>query len=295
MLIAGIVKGQDKELPEYKVNNYLLRVAAGTCASPDGPDKLIASPPPDYNYLNDNGYCYIVSPAVKDYDGCFTMIAGATSVNFNAGYNSSGCNGGLNINYVRLYTTAGCVLINSNAIGTVTGLTIGVNYTWCIGLKCTGSGPGFSTFCPYYQNISTLPIELTYFNGYMKSCGVNYLMWETATENNNDRFEIERSFDGVSFEKIVIIKGAGNSITNKKYNFVDTNPRQELNYYRLRQVDYNGKSEVSSIISIDNSCDKNVTILKTVNLLGQEVGFDYYGVIIIYRSDNTIIKRFQNN
>lgn len=154
-------------------------------------------------------------------------------------------------------------------------------------------GPCNGTFNPNMTiSISPLPIELLYFQGYKTSCGINYLIWETATEMNNDRFEIERSIDAINFEKIVMIKGAGNSTSNNKYNFVDSKPSQQLNYYRLRQIDYDNKSEVSSIISIDNSCDKNVTIIKTVNLLGQEVGENYSGIKIYYYSNGSVVKKY---
>jgi hypothetical protein len=160
---------------------------------------------------------------------------------------------------------------------------------------------GFPFTNVYYYDIDyfditcsvVLPIELLYFTGEKLSCGTNYLIWETASELNNDRFEVERSNDAINFINIGVIKNIGTSTNRNKYNFNDTNPKQELNYYRLKQIDYNGEYKYSQLISVDNSCDKNVTTIKITNLLGQEVDDNYYGVVVIHRSDNTIIKRFQ--
>ncbi len=80
------------------------------------------------------------------------------------------------------------------------------------------------------------------------------LHWATATEENNNRFEIERSRDGIEWKNIGTVKGAGNSILPCYYSFKDTHP-QDINYYRLKQIDYNGKFSYSGIAFY--SMDKN--------------------------------------
>ena len=161
----------------------------------------------------------------------------------------------------------------------------GGNNNWAINFNGTTA----SMLC------SALPIELLYFVGERTTCGENVLLWETATETNNDKFIVEHSLDAINFTVIGEKQGSGNSMTNKKYSLTDANPSPELNYYRLKQVDFNGEFNYSSITSIDNSCDKNVTTIKIVNLLGQEVDENYRGVVLIYRSDNTIKKKTQIN
>ena len=96
-----------------------------------------------------------------------------------------------------------------------------------------------------------LPVELIYFEGELTSNGV-LLNWATASEIDNDRFEIERSVDGENFE--VIGEVAGNGTTNKliNYDFLDDIPAIGLNYYRMRQVDYDGDFEYSPTILVDN-------------------------------------------
>lgn len=85
-----------------------------------------------------------------------------------------------------------------------------------------------------------LPITLLYFTA--RADGKRSLLnWETATEINNDRFEIERSSDGVMFNKIGQVAGAGNSTDHISYQWYDNDPLKGNNYYRLRQVDIDGK------------------------------------------------------
>jgi hypothetical protein len=85
-----------------------------------------------------------------------------------------------------------------------------------------------------------LPITLLYFTA--RADGKRSLLnWETATEINNDRFEIERSPDGISFSKIDQVPGAGNSSIHISYQWYDNDPLKGNNYYRLKQVDIDGK------------------------------------------------------
>lgn len=157
---------------------------------------------------------------------------------------------------------------------------------------------GFPFTNVYYYDIdyfnitcsSVLPIELLYFSGAQKSCKQNILSWATATETNNDHFEIERSLDAINFETIKKILGATNSLETKQYTYIDFNPELGINYYRLKQVDINGEFTYAPIIDIDNSCIMNLKIIKLTNLLGQEVNDEYGGPKIIYYNDGSILK-----
>jgi len=89
-----------------------------------------------------------------------------------------------------------------------------------------------------------LPITLLYFTA--RAEGKRSLLnWETATEINNDRFEIERSPDGISFTKIGQVPGAGNSNVHISYQWYDNLPLKGNNYYRLKQVDIDAKFSYS--------------------------------------------------
>jgi Secretion system C-terminal sorting domain len=93
-----------------------------------------------------------------------------------------------------------------------------------------------------------LPIKLSSFAA-SNIKNSNILNFTTTSEFNNAGFDIERSSDGVAFEKIGWVDGHGNTKEEKQYSFTDTKPLFGINYYRLRQVDYDGRFEYSSIVS----------------------------------------------
>ncbi|QIL76037.1 T9SS type A sorting domain-containing protein [Hymenobacter sp. HDW8] len=99
--------------------------------------------------------------------------------------------------------------------------------------------------------ISVLPVTLTRFVGNWTAGGtaVN-LKWTTVTEVNNAHFAVERSVDGITFEKVAQVTGAGNSTILRNYTYTDTSPLAASSYYRLKQVDHDGKSTYSTIISL---------------------------------------------
>ncbi len=98
---------------------------------------------------------------------------------------------------------------------------------------------------------ASLPVELMDFNVNKINNENIKLNWKTATEINNERFEIERSQNGREFNLIGKINGQGNSIAQHDYSFIDTNPQEGTNYYRLKQVDFDGQYEYSRTVSID--------------------------------------------
>jgi hypothetical protein len=101
------------------------------------------------------------------------------------------------------------------------------------------------------ENDNILPVEFVYFKASLISGGAE-LLWETASEKNNDYFEVQRSIDGKFFEVIGIVKGNGTTIQRSQYRFVDTQPLSGISHYRLKQVDYNGDFEYSQVVSLQN-------------------------------------------
>lgn len=96
-----------------------------------------------------------------------------------------------------------------------------------------------------------LPVELIKFSC-EKISGVNIIKWTTGMELDNDYFEVEKSYDANIFFKIGEINGNGKSNTEINYTFADYNA-EGIVYYRLKQVDFDGTFEYSSIISQQNS------------------------------------------
>jgi hypothetical protein len=102
---------------------------------------------------------------------------------------------------------------------------------------------------PRGENI--LPVELVSFDVQSKD-NQNVLSWTTATEINNDFFSIERSNNGNDFETIGKVNGSGNSYASIYYRHVDKSPNSGANYYRIKQIDFDGKYEYSDILRADN-------------------------------------------
>jgi hypothetical protein len=102
---------------------------------------------------------------------------------------------------------------------------------------------------------SSLPVELTSFQAKEKSNLVE-LTWQTATEKNNEGFNIERSLDGKNWESISFVQGNGTTQDVQDYTFIDETPLSGTNYYRLKQIDYDGKFEYSMIETVELAIDE---------------------------------------
>lgn len=144
----------------------------------------------------------------------------------------------------------------------------------------------------YNFGATTLPIELVSFTG-QKDGSNNVLFWTTETELNNDLFTVEKTTDGEVYEIIGTIDGTGNSNQVLTYTLTDGNVRQVLNYYRLKQTDFDGNYTYSDVITIDNRSGASKEISMVTNVLGQEVNQYYRGVVIIVYIDGTTVKVIQ--
>ena len=137
--------------------------------------------------------------------------------------------------HIRTSTTCySCALYFSN------GLTAGAITSWIIP-SC--NNPGVSPV----PSISVLPVTWLEFN-IKTSNEANQIFWSTAMELNNEKFIIERGSDnGDTWEIIAEQTGAGTSNEINKYEYVDLNPIKGINFYRVKQVDYDGKFEYSVV------------------------------------------------
>ena len=120
----------------------------------------------------------------------------------------------------------------------------------------SGSGPftrtrtGQTSFSPFAVGSNgALPVELIDFTAVARDRQVD-LAWKTATEQDNAYFEVERSVDGLQFEVLGKVAGAGNSTSIQQYQFVDVAPVAGDNFYRLRQVDFDGGYQYSPVVAI---------------------------------------------
>jgi len=99
-----------------------------------------------------------------------------------------------------------------------------------------------------------LPVKLSSILVLSKT-NENIISFSTASEINNAGFDIERSSDGFDFQKIGWVDGHGSTTEEKHYTFTDTKPLLGMNYYRLRQVDFDGKYEYSGIVNVEHTSD----------------------------------------
>ena len=99
-------------------------------------------------------------------------------------------------------------------------------------------------------NLASLPVTLIDFTG-READGKAYLQWSTSEELNNHSFDIEKSSTGSNFSKIGNVKAsAGTGGTVKKYNFTDIQLSGNINFYRLKQIDNDGKFSYSKVIAL---------------------------------------------
>lgn len=97
---------------------------------------------------------------------------------------------------------------------------------------------------------TVLPVELTFFTGKLEEHNI-VLRWQTATETNNDKFEIEISQDGQIFDKISEVNVNGTTLEMQNYRLIIEGLNQGIHYFRLKQIDFDGQFSYSEIIETE--------------------------------------------
>ncbi|HYG52022.1 MAG TPA: T9SS type A sorting domain-containing protein [Flavobacteriales bacterium] len=147
-----------------------------------------------------------------------------------------------------------------------------------------------TSFSPFtIANVPTiLPVEWLTFEAQAVENAHVLLTWSTATEINNDKFEIERTKNGKDFEYIGSVKGCGNCSSQKQYVFTDIYPYEGISYYRLKQVDYNGSHSYSYLRPVNIAGAPTVQVYPNPNN-GNELFFNpgVANVVGIYVTDVT--------
>lgn len=148
----------------------------------------------------------------------------------------------------------------------------------------------FSSLICY--NASVLPIKLIHFTvKRVRNNNAYEFSWSTQSEKNNAYFEIEKSSDGINYEKIAKIEGAGTSNLINSYKFIDENIYPSTSYYRLKQVDFNNNVEYFKPLSIHFSTN-NVVDLKhnptNYKLITIESKYEIQKIKIISSTGNLI-------
>lgn len=152
----------------------------------------------------------------------------------------------------QLYTLTGFSLGGTQAIGEQTVLEFAENDAYEIAAS-DDSGCASAVDADTPEPCTKTAIELLSFNGRTDGAN-NLLMWETATEENNARFEIHRSVDGTDFELVGTQEGAGNSTIQHAYTFIDAEVKMTY-YYQLVSVSFDGETQKSNVISVERKGD----------------------------------------
>ncbi|HTB05887.1 MAG TPA: T9SS type A sorting domain-containing protein [Bacteroidia bacterium] len=160
--------------------------------------------------------------------------------------------GDVNASYAT--STAGTYAAPSQLYGATdieverTGLSLlQLNAKWYIGTSNTTTSP--------------LPIKLLSFNAvYGNTENIVNVNWITASEINNKLFTVQRSIDGVTYDDITTVPGAGNSNQTLNYAAIDPNPIPGIDYYRLKQTDYDGTFSYSDVVPVNVTSSEVLTL-----------------------------------
>lgn len=136
-----------------------------------------------------------------------------------------------------------------------------------------------------------LPVTITFFTAKAEKAGVK-LEWATESEQNASHFDIERSVDGRGFSRIASIKCENKA----RYQFVDDTPLSIGAYYRLSQVDFDGRREIFKAVFVEqrtgkltifpNPTKSNVTIvsekeISVVDMTGRVIKKSEPGIVVV--------------
>ncbi len=140
--------------------------------------------------------------------------------------------------------TAGKIFVGADATGLTTAQLATISFA---------GYPGTATILSTGEVVpaAQLPIELSAFKASLTDNNRSTLLsFSTATELRNAYFLIERSADGLRFEPIGQVTGAGTSTVQHDYTYTDEHPLKGLNFYRLKQVDVDGQFSYSPVVSV---------------------------------------------
>ena len=207
--------------------------SGGGCGAP-----LLANNPIYYSFTT-NGVGDLLS---IDLSNC--VFPSGTSLR--AGVFAANCNG-------PLTQTSDCAIFNS--AGTqqiIPALAPNTSYVLVLDAMTAGAPIKYDI---RLLNTGSLPVQLLSFTGKAEN-EFNRLNWVTTSEINNDYFDLERSADGLVFEKIAKIKGNGTTNQIINYQHKDLTPLVGTNKYRLRQNDFDGRFTYSNVVTLYNIVDK---------------------------------------
>jgi hypothetical protein len=116
----------------------------------------------------------------------------------------------------------------------------------------SASFTGFSRFF-LTEASATLPVTLTDFKGILTTDNNTQLNWSTSSEVNSKQFEVEVSRNGTNYVSIAAVASQGNPLAGRDYQYIHVKPEEGINWYRLKQLDIDGKVQYSKVITVNVS------------------------------------------
>ncbi len=150
-----------------------------------------------------------------------------------------------------------------------------------------------------------LPVELIDFQTRLTNEG-GVLTWRTASELNNSGFEVQHSKDGLNWKQLAFVKGSGTTLEEQAYKWLDSNIEYGQNYYRLKQIDYDGQFSFSLIRTIYFDKDVDLEFTLYPNPAKEQVFFQFsekdwsedYCLFQLYDGHGRLVRkwvRYDNN
>lgn len=248
--------------------------AAGPCGTPNNQDYCVApavlTQGPGTFSANTSGTYTSDTPANLNSVFCgsiennswYEFVATATTHTFDfTAVGGTGCSYGIQAQVYNVTedvngcctnfaSVSNCFNPSTVSTGTVTatGLTVGQTYRLMVDGNA-GSICDFTVSNWTATGIIALGVTFKDFSAIGSEDG-NIIKWETSTEVNNDYFILQRSVDGIEFDAIATIEGQGTKFSPTSYQFMDDLRSNQILYYRLKQVDFNGTNSWSEVLSI---------------------------------------------
>ena len=170
--------------------------------------------------------------------------------------------------YAYPYAVPGVVSINTSTLTAAPTNTARNDlyyyfYDWQISTGCSSPRVAVEAYVDNTPGCATMPVTGLIFAGERKD-GINRLSWSTVTEINNAGFELQASTDGISFNKVAFVATkaeGGNSTTSLSYQY-DHKTTEAVMHYRLKQIDKDGKTSYSTVVTVKASATDRMQITR---------------------------------
>ena len=260
--------------------------------------------------VTQNGFVYEQKTVLVDEDAvnpsqCPSVTAAFTHTNTNQTFNFDGSDSDDTNGFIASwYWDFGD---GTTGTGEFVSHTYAASGSYDVHLQVTDNVGATNSMFQTVTGIFPLPVELSTFKAELISENRIALNWQTQSELNNKGFEIQRATDSNNWKTLAFVEGNGTSSETRNYFFIDKNPVAGFNYYRLKQIDFDGKFDFSKIKVINNNTFTTFQFYPTLatNFIQIETKptddfkiqiFDLMGKMILEKNNvhNLDVSNFQN-